>query len=204
MLQSQNRNKNIAIKTDYNKRRRNKNNRYFSNSNMNRDELNINKCNINKTNYLYNNNDKQFSKERESQIINSKLYKKRMIPLFIYNNNFGERRHYKEINNYNDYITTTQITTLPGGIKRNKYEIKDDYYFPKPYNYSRLFKSVYDYNSNINFEQNYDPITQGYNINSFPTKERYYGSYKRGVQDNDIFNSKFYNKYKYLYNNFYD
>jgi hypothetical protein len=93
---------------------------------------------------------------------------------------------------------------LPGGVKRNKYEIKDDYYFQKPYNYSRLFKSVYDYNSNINFEENYDPITQGYNVNTFPTKERYYGSYKRGVKDNDIFNSKFYNKHKYLYDNFYD
>ena len=201
-MQNYNRSTNIAVKTDYNNRRRNKNNRYFTKSNINNDELNNNKNNLER-NYL-NKNDKQFLNERQNQILNSQLFQKKMIPLLNYNNNFGERRHFKEINNYNDYITTTQITTLPGGVKRNKYEIKDDYYFQKPYNYSRLFKSVYDYNSNINFEENYDPITQGYNVNTFPTKERYYGSYKRGVKDNDIFNSKFYNKHKYLYDNFYD
>ena len=201
-MQNYNRSTNIAVKTDYNNRRRNKNNRYFTKSNINNDELNNNKNNLER-NYL-NKNDNQFLNERQNQILNSKLYQKKMITLLNYNNNFGERRHFKEINNYNDYITTTQITTLPGGVKRNKYEIKDDYYFQKPYNYSRLFKSVYDYNSNINFEENYDPITQGYNVNTFPTKERYYGSYKRGVKDNDIFNSKFYNKHKYLYDNFYD
>ena len=44
----------------------------------------------------------------------------------------GEKRHFKESSNY-DYTTKTQITTLPGGVKRNKYEIKDDMYFRKPY-----------------------------------------------------------------------
>ena len=142
-------------------------------------------------------------KEKKSNYIKDPLNAKYKNNDNDYYNYYGQKKHFKESNNY-DYITKTQITTLPGGVKRNKYEIKDDYYFPKPYNYSRLFKSVYDYNSNINFEQNYDPITQGYNVNTFPTRERYYGSYKKGVQDNDIFNSKFYNKHKYLYDNFYD
>ena len=110
--------------------------------------------------------------------------------------NFGEKKHFKESNNY-DYTTKTQITTLPGGVKRNKYEIKDDMYFRKPYNESRLFKMVHDYNSNINFEKDYDPITQGYNVNCFPIRQRYYGSYKRGINDHDIFNTKF----NFNYNN---
>ena len=112
------------------------------------------------------------------------------------------KKHFKESNNY-DYTTKTQITTLPGGIKRNKYEIKDDMYFRKPYNESRLFKMVHDYNSNINYEKDYDPITQGYNVNCFPTRQRYYGSYKRGVNDHDIFNIKFNMDYENGFNDCY-
>ena len=93
--------------------------------------------------------------------------------------------------------TTTQITTLPGGIKRNKYEIKDDMYFRKPFNESRMYKMIHDFNSDLNYKDNYNPITQGYNINEFPIYERYYGSYKKGIKDHDIFNAKFYQKYQY-------
>ena len=117
-------------------------------------------------------------------------------------NNYWQKKHFKESNNY-DYTTKTQITTLPGGIKRNKYEIKDDMYFRKPYNESRLFKMVHDYNSNINYEKDYDPITQGYNVNCFPTRQRYYGSYKRGVNDHDIFNIKFNMDYENGFNDCY-
>ena len=135
----------------------------------------------------YNNNQKDLY--YEDPINNASLYKY---------NDIKQKRHFKESYN-NDYLNYTQIMTIPGGIKGNKYEIQDNYYFRKQYNYSRLYKLVYDFNSNINYEDNYFPITQGYNINSFPIKQRYYGSYKRGIQDHDIFCTKFFNKNKYLY-----
>ena len=189
MYKYENKKLNISVKTNYNKRRKNK---YISqeepkiNKNFNQKER---RDNLYK-NDLWGSMLSRTSKEGQNQLAsNSKTYRNN----FTINdyNNFGENKHFKKSNNY-DYITTTQITTIPGGVKRNFYEIKDDYIFKKPYNYSRLFKSVYDYNSNINYEQHYDPIIQGYNINSFPTKQRYYGSYRRGVQDHDIFNNKYY------------
>ena len=60
-----------------------------------------------------------------------------------------------------------------------------------------MYKMIHDFNSDINFEDNYNPITQGYNINEFPSFQRYYGSHGRGQKDHDIFNTNFYNKYKY-------
>ena len=127
------------------------------------------------------------SKEGQNMIKpNPKRYKNNIVE-DEHLHNYGEKRHFKESSNY-DYTTKTQITTLPGGIKRNKFEIKDDMYFRKPYNESRIYKMIHDYNCNINYEQNYDPITQGYNVNCFPIHQRFYGSYKRGMNDHDIFN----------------
>ena len=127
---------------------------------------------------------KQNPKKYETNILENDLH------------NYGEKRHFKESSNY-DYTTKTQITTLPGGIKRNKYEIKDDMYFRKPYNESRLYKMIHDYNCDINYEQNYEPITQGYNVNCYPVKQRFLGSYKRGMKDHDIFNLNNSNNYNY-------
>jgi hypothetical protein len=207
MYKSEPNNIDISVKTDYNKRRKyllnNKNNHNYNSFYRNDDNINNNHTNNRYKNKIKNDciwSDMQLRTSKEGQdklISNSKTYHSNMLPVNNYNN-LGEKKHFKESDNY-DYSVTTQITTLPGGIKRNKYEIKDDYIFPKPYNYSRLYKQVYDYNSNIKYDYHYDPITQGYNVNSFPTKQRYYGSYKRGVQDHDIFNKNFYNNHKYLY-----
>jgi hypothetical protein len=127
------------------------------------------------------------SKEGQNMIKpNPKRYESNINADVFFDNN-GEKRHFKESTNY-DYTTKTQITTLPGGVKRSKYEIKDDMYFRKPYNESRLYKMIRDYNCDINYEQNYEPITQGYNVNCFPIHQRFYGSYKRGMKNHDIFN----------------
>ena len=146
------------------------------------------------------------SKEGQNRIKpNPKRYQSNIIEggnLF----NHNEKRHFKESSNC-DYTTKTQITTLPGGIKRNKYDIKDDMYFRKPYNESRIYKMIHDYNCDINYEQNYDPITQGYNVNCFPIHQRFYGSYKRGIKDHDIFNinnNDKQNNFKYNNNKGYD
>ena len=134
------------------------------------------------------------SKEGQNKVSNNPNFQSSVLnsnPYFE-----KEKNHFKKSNNY-DMSTTTQITTLPGGVKRNMYEIKDDMYFKKPFNQSRMYKMIHDFNSDINFEENYNPITQGYNINEFPSYQRYYGSCRRGVKDHDIFNTNFYNKYKY-------
>ncbi len=135
------------------------------------------------------------SKEGQNKISNNPNFQSNILNSNLYNNN-EEKNHFKKSNNY-EMGTTTQITTLPGGIKRNKYEIKDDMYFRKPFNESRMYKMIHDFNSDLNYKDNYNPITQGYNINEFPIYERYYGSYKKGIKDHDIFNAKFYQKYQY-------
>ena len=199
MYKYENKKINISVKTDYKNRRKNKifekeNSKKYKNINANEPNINNykerNKCNKYQKD-TWGSIISRTSKEGQNEILlNSKTYRSNIIPIDNYNI-YEEKKHFKPSNNY-DYFNKTQITTLPGGVKRNCYEINDNYFFKKPYNYSRLFKSVYDYNSNINFEQNYTPITQGHNINSFPTKQRYYGSYRRGVEDHDIFNNKFF------------
>ena len=135
------------------------------------------------------------SKEGQNKVSNNPSFQSNILnsnPYF----NPKRKNHFKKSYNY-EMGTTTQITTLPGGVKRNMYEIKDDKYFPKRFNQSRMYKMIHDFNSDINFEENYNPITQGYNVNKFPNYQRYYGSYRKGVEDHDIFNTNFYHKYKY-------
>ena len=188
-------NKRINFDLNENDKDNNKNNYYFSK--YNEYETNKRKANVNKGNWgemL-----SRTSKEGRDQITsNPNNYESDVLARNHYYYD-GERRHFKESNNY-DYTTKTQITTLPGGVKRNKYEIKDDMYFRKPYNESRLYKMVRDYNCNINYDKDYDPITQGYNVNTFPIYQRFYGSYKRGMKDLDIFNSRTQNEHKENYN----
>ena len=199
--------KSPSIRTDYSqKRKRNKINRVTPPTLNCKLNYNLSSKNFHKTkssNYkLMNQNTNiihdpwsdillKTSKEEHYEIMpNPKRYQTNISIGNNHFHNFGQKKHFKESSNY-DYVTKTQITTLPGGVKRNKYEIKDDMYFRKPYNQSRLYKMIHDYNFNINYEQNYDPITQGYNVNCFPTKQRFYGSYKRGMKDHDIFNTNY-------------
>ena len=197
---------NFALRTNYSqKRKKNKINRIKADDKIN---FNLTTNNFNKDkNRLYYEEIQKYPKiikdpwstilgktsneGHNKMMISPKKYESNHILSNNHYYNFGEKKHFKESNNY-DYTTKTQITTLPGGIKRNRYEIKDDMYFRKPYNESRLYKMIHDFNSNISYEQNYDPVTQGYNINCFPTQQRYYGSYKRGVKDHDIFNNNYY------------
>ena len=138
---------------------------------------------INKDKYLTNGNDYT----KNSCIDNGNG--KQMKNLYICNEIIPMHngiRHNKRAKHF-EHSTTTQITTLPGGKKRNKYNIKDDMYFKKPFNQSRLYKMIHDFNYNLTYDKNYEPITQGYNVNIFPTKQRFNGSYKRGIKDNQIF-----------------
>ena len=74
-------------------------------------------------------------------------------------------------------------------------------YFRKPYYESNLYKMVHDYNYDVNYEQNYNPIIQGNNINNFTIRQRLQENYKRGMKDYDIFNTNFNRKYKKGFNN---
>ena len=177
---------NFDLNENNNTNNYNNNNNYYYSKN-NEYETNKRKANVNKGNWSEMLS--RTSKEGGDQInSNPKNFENDVLARNHYHYD-GEKKHFKESSNY-DYTTKTQITTLPGGVKRNKYEIKDDMYFRKPYNESRLYKMVRDYNCNINYEKDYDPITQGYNVNTFPIYQRFYGSYKRGMKDHDIFNSK--------------
>ena len=185
---------NPSIRTEYGKNRFNKKNR------INR----VKSPEIEKRNYY--NNKQNHVKDSWSNLISKTSKEGQNKPprnsdnnTNIFNSNSyynKEKNHFKKSNNY-EMGTTTQITTLPGGVKRNMYEINDDMYFKKPFNESRMYKMIHDFNADLNYKDNYNPITQGYNVNEFPRYQRYLGSYRRDVQDHDIFNTNFYNKYKY-------
>ena len=185
---------NPSIRTEYGKNRFNKKNR------INR----VKSPEIEKRNYY--NNKPNHVKDSWSNLISKTSKEGQNKPprnsdnnTNIFNSNSyynKEKNHFKKSNNY-EMGTTTQITTLPGGVKRNMYEINDDMYFKKPFNESRMYKMIHDFNADLNYKDNYNPITQGYNVNEFPRYQRYLGSYRRDVQDHDIFNTNFYNKYKY-------
>ena len=185
---------NPSIRTEYGKNRFNKKNR------INR----VKSPEIEKRNYY--NNKPNHVKDSWSNLISKTSKEGQNKPprnsdnnTNIFNSNSyynKEKNHFKKSNNYK-MGTTTQITTLPGGVKRNMYEINDDMYFKKPFNESRMYKMIHDFNADLNYKDNYNPITQGYNVNEFPRYQRYLGSYRRDVQDHDIFNTNFYNKYKY-------
>lgn len=203
---SQRKNKINRVKTPSSNKRINYNlneNNYYKANNINNDNDIYNYESINKKPYLNNSNWTgmliKASKDEQDHIKRKpNNYQSNVLSRDYYDNN-GEKRHFKESSNY-DYSTKTQITTLPGGVKRNKYEIKDDLYIRKPYNESRLYKMVRDYNCDISYEKDYDPITQGYNVNSFPTKQRFLGSFQR-IKDHDIFNTNFQNEnHKNIYN----
>ncbi len=90
----------------------------------------------------------------------------------------------------------TQITTLPGCVKRGKYDIKDDKKFNFKNSESYIYKMEHDFNSNVHF----GPLTkEEEEKNKFPIEQRYRGSYQRGVKDNDIFNLKMNKENKYNY-----
>ena len=199
---------NISIRTNYSLKRKNKIHRpnsfdtknYYTPNNINNYKYKEIKQ---KPNYIKDPWSEIFAKSYKENKYgikpNPKRYESNNILSSDHYNNYEVKKHFKESNNY-DYTTKTQITTLPGGVKRNKYEIKDDMYFRKPYNESRLYKMIHDYNYNVNYDQNYNPITPGYNINCFPIRQRFQGSYKRGMKDHDIFNTNFNRKYKKGFN----
>ena len=128
---------------------------------------------------------------QNKKIINSKTFQSNVFP--NENEPIDNIRHVKQTK-YSDRLHKTQITTLPGCIKRGKYDIKDDKNFNVKNSESYLYKMEHDFSSNVHF----GPLTKEEEEieNNFPVKQRYQGSYQRGVKDNDIFNLKM-NKYNY-------
>ena len=123
------------------------------------------------------------NKDLSNKIINSKTFESNIFP--VDNTPINKIRHSKETK-YSDRLHKTQITTLPGCIKQGKFDIKDDKYFLNKNNASYLYKVEHDFNSNVHF----GPLTKKEEKVAmfFPVKQRYQGSYQRGVKDNDIFN----------------
>ena len=137
------------------------------------------------------------------RISNSKTFQSNVFPSD--NDPVDPIRHNKPAK-YSDMLHKTQITTLPGCVKRGKYDIKDDKKFNMKNTESYLYKMERDFSSNVCF----GPLTKEEEeaVNNFPIEQRYQGSYQRGVKDNDIFNLKMnkendnpYGDHRYGYNN---
>ena len=142
-------------------------------------------------------NNSLYSKNK--RISNSKTFQSNVFP--NENDPIEKIRHNKETK-YSDRLHKTQITTLPGCVKRGKYDIKDDKKFNVKNTESYLYKMEHDFTSKVHF----GPLTKEEEEieNHFPIEQRYQGSYQRGVKDNDIFNVGLTNGYKYNYGNDYD
>ena len=82
---------------------------------------------------------------------NSHTYKSSIFPNGTIYKDGSEKRMLKRAD-FSDYNNKTQITSLPGGIKRNKYEIKDNVNFRKKNNYSFYYKLMRDYDLNVNYD----------------------------------------------------
>ena len=136
-------------------------------------------------------NNQMYSKKR---ISNSKTYQSNVFP--NESDPVDKIRHTKQ-SKYSDMLHKTQITTLPGCVKRGKYDIKDDKKFNLKNTESYLYKMEHDFSSNVCF----GPLTKEEEavVNNFPIEQRYQGSYQRGVKDNDIFNLKKNNENNYSY-----
>ena len=123
------------------------------------------------------------NKNLSKKILNSKTFQSSIFP----KNDIpsDKLRHTKETK-YSDRLHKTQITTLPGCVKRGKNDIKDDNYPGMKNTESYLYKVEHDFNSNVYFGSlnKEEEKVQMY----FPVEQRYQGSYQRGVKDNDIFN----------------
>lgn len=124
---------------------------------------------------------------KNKRISNSKTFISNIFPETKFNKD-EETRHIKKAT-YTDHLHKTQITTLPGGVKMDKYNIKDDMYFNNNNTTAHLYKMIRDFNSDLDYKRA-NPIKPGDCINIFPTYERYLGSYKRFEKNNDIFNLK--------------
>jgi len=124
---------------------------------------------------------------RNEKINNSKTFQSHVFP--NPNEPIEKIRHYRQTK-FSDRLHKTQITTLPGCIKRGKYDIKDDQNFSMRNSESYLYKMEHDFSSNVHF----GPLSKEEQQieNYFPTEQRYQGSYQRWNRDNDIFNFKKY------------
>ena len=141
-------------------------------------------------------NNSLYSKNK--RISNSKTFQSNVFPNT--NEPMEKIRHSRETK-FSDRLHKTQITTLPGCIKRGKYDIKDDKSFNVKNTESYFYKMEHDFSSNVHF----GPLTKEEEMeNRFPKEQRYQGSYQRGVRDNDIFNLKMNGMNKYDYGNEYE
>ena len=142
-------------------------------------------------------NNSLYSKNK--RISNSKTFQSNVFP--NENDPIERIRHSRETK-FSDRLHKTQITTLPGCVKRGKYDIKDDKKFNVKNSESYLYKMEHDFTSQVRF----GPLTKEEEEieNYFPIEQRYQGSYQRGVKDNDIFNVGMNNGYKYNYGNDYE
>lgn len=134
--------------------------------------------------------------QSKKRISNSKTFQSNVFPS---ENDPVEKIRHNKLTKYSDRLHKTQITTLPGCIKRGKYDIKDDKNFNLKNSKSYIYKMEHDFTSNVHF----GPLTKEEEEieNHFPIEQRYQGSYQRGVKDNDIFNlkMKYGNGYGYGY-----
>jgi hypothetical protein len=73
----------------------------------------------------------------------------RSMSLFNSLNNIDNQKNQLKSSEYSKYSNTTQIVGLPGGVKRDKLNIKDDHIIHNNKTQGHFIKQIRDYNSNI-------------------------------------------------------
>lgn len=74
---------------------------------------------------------------------------------------------------HSNYSTTTQVYSLPGCVKRDPIEIKDDKIVPNNNSISRMFKMTKEYNADFIQGKEAEPIE-----NTFPSQQRFGSSFR--------------------------
>jgi hypothetical protein len=163
-------------------------NRKFVNSRNNNNKLFKNKSIINDSSQA--SLSLTSTKDINQKFPNSKTYKRYIYPYKIFHNIIIDKAILQKTD-FSDYTNKTQIAILPDGVKRNKYDNKDNMNFRVKKSKDFLYKMLHDFDLDVDYNK-HNPILQGFNKNSFPVKKKYNGIHLKRIinHNNFILNKK--------------
>ena len=115
---------------------------------------------------------------------NSKTFQSNFFPYNNIHSIIIDKRILKKTA-FSNYNSNNNKTTLSGGDKKNKNDIKDNMNARVKKSQAYLYKMLNEYDLCVDYNKP-NPFLKGLNINLFQTNKRYYG-YQKGVVNHHIF-----------------
>ena len=129
----------------------------------------------------------------KTRISNPNTYKSTIFENYNYDN-----KKYRKITPFSEYLYKTQIYSLPGGIKRNKYKIKDDVKNFNIFNYAHIRKLDKDFNP-VNIKKDYPYENKNLFMGGYGNKNKLKSNVFNNLATMTHYNNK--RSYKNLYGN---